>query len=215
MAFVRKANKSEVLNVVLEANDALAADNEIEIDRRVKAELERLRQAAYGDGYTAGERAAKLEGQAYKQRLADIEEALGRAVDEIAAPLKNFEEGFEDIVLQSAFKIVEICGLSGVSVAENGRRVLKRIFAEISEFSFAKTVEVRLNPEDLAILAAEGGGHKVDYIGDEGVVKGGVSVEIFGLSGDQFQNVGWDGTIQAKLSLIRDGLDIFGKEDGS
>jgi flagellar biosynthesis/type III secretory pathway protein FliH len=214
MAFVRKSDRSDLLKTVVEAKDALSADNTAEIDRRVKAEVEKLRNAGYADGYAAGQEAAKLEIEAYRNRLANVEEALVSAVDELTAPIKSFEDVIEDIILKCAFRIVELCSLSGGSFQESGARVLEYIWHEVSGFSFAKRVEIRLNPEDLAILAAEPRDANVHYIGDKTVLRGGVVVEVFGQSNDPFQNIGWDASIQAKLALIRDGLGVLAKSDG-
>lgn len=181
------------------------------LEARVKTEVERLRQQAEAEGRRLGEEqgreAARLEA-ADSMRTAIA--AMNSAARQLEAPLRDRELDIAEMVASLAFVLARhIVGTELKASSESVKLLVLQLVREAAaERNPHQSIVVRLNPSDLAAIAADELVENTRLIGDAQISRGGAFVEITSPNGDPIDKVEWDATVETRLTSIQEALAI-------
>jgi flagellar assembly protein FliH len=145
---------------------------------RTEEMLLALEREAYEAGFTAGERAGHETGQAAVRRLVQAIEQVQAGIEELHAQVvPEAERELLHLVLATARRVL------AYEVAENHPVVVAGVAAAREHFSVRVPLQIRIHPEDRAVLEAQGaevlarlsGGYEL--VEDTGLSRGGAVVE--------------------------------------
>lgn len=114
-------------------------------------------EKGHAEGVAAGiEEGRQQAREAAKIQLEQIESILSNVVSEISHPLETSRQAAENLIYQAMIRMVENVCLH--TMQQEGQAILKeqlnRVFDEIGEFE--GRIRMRLNPEDVSVLAELG-----------------------------------------------------------
>jgi flagellar biosynthesis/type III secretory pathway protein FliH len=207
MSFVTVTAKKAFVEAVLEEQAQVRAAQAAEVERRVAAEIARLRDAAEARGRAEGHEAREAE-------LAETAAALDAAVaavrdmaGQLAAPLARKEQEVGDLVMELAFLLARHMLGGAPGDKKSLQRLLTKMLAEASqERGPRQNILVRVNPVDHARLAGAFEGADVNLLADGAITAGGAKLEIFAADGDPLDQVEWDATIEGRAAAMRAAL---------
>lgn len=182
-----------------------------DIDSRVKAEVERLRQQAEAEGRRRGEEQGRQA--ARREAAEDIRSALAAmdsATRQLEAPLRDREVDIAEMVASLAFVLARhIVGAELKANSESVKLLVLQLVREAAaERNPHQSIVVRLNPADLAAIADDELVENTRLTGDPQISRGGAFVEITSPGGDPIDKVEWDATVETRLSSIQEALSI-------
>jgi len=197
-------------------NDVAPDSGAAAVEARVKAEVERLRQQAEAEGRRLGEEQGR---QAARQAAAaDIRgaiAAMNNAARQLEAPLRDREVDIAEMVASLAFVLARhVVGAELKANSESVKLLVLQLVREAAaERNPHQSIVVRLNPADLAAIAADELVENTKLVGDAQISRGGAFVEITSPNGDPIDKVEWDATVETRLTSIQEALSIQDEEE--
>jgi len=200
------------VQAVLAQDTATLAAQEAEINRRVRTEVNRLREQAEAEGRAQGAAGAEAALAQNQAALNTALAALDAAWHQLAAPLAQKEHDLAELAVELSFLLAR--HITGIEVAANPaslQGLVTRLIAEAAaERGPRQSLLLRLNPEDHAYLHKRIPAETATLLADNTIARGGALLEIITPEGDPIDKIEWDATLNGRFDAIRAALALPG-----
>lgn len=178
---------------------------ELEVQRRVRDELERLRQSTIAEAKTATETALRKASLPLEQQLQQALSALEEAAAQLTIPLARKEQYLADLSLDMAFQLAR--HIIGVTVTTDREPLLTLITDLLREAGTGRmpqqNLTVRLHPSDLSFIKEKLPETGFSFVADDSLSPGGALVELTQQDADPLDKTEWDARLENRLGIIQ------------
>lgn len=195
----------------IEPQPAPAIDEAVleqEIQRRVKGELDRLRQSTIAEARTATEEAVRNAALPLEQQFQQALSALEDAAAQLTTPLALKEQYLADLSLDMAFQLVR--HIIGVTVTQDREPLLKLITDLLREASTKRmpqqSLTIRLHPADLSVIKEKLPESDFSFTADNSLSPGDALVELTQNNADPLDKSEWDARLESRLGIVQKAL---------
>jgi flagellar biosynthesis/type III secretory pathway protein FliH len=211
---VSRNRAKNFVQTVLARDAAEIAAQEAEIQRRVKQEVAKLRDAALAEAKTEGEEAIRAEMAPQQEKLIQALAVLENSIAQLAAPLAHKEEELAGLVLDMAFLLARHIagGESGNAKAELARLVKTLLQEAAKERGPRQSMRLHLNPSDLSTLKGQLAEETLALVPDDSIAQGGALLELLTEEGDRLDKAEWDAKLENRFTTIHAALALPGKD---
>ncbi|MBU6418107.1 MAG: hypothetical protein KGQ79_00065 [Proteobacteria bacterium] len=213
MSFVTISRNRDFVQTVLAPDAAEIAAREAEIQRRVKQEVTKLRDAAFAEAKEAGETAARAAMAPQQEKLTRMLTVLEEAAAQFAAPLALKEQDLAELVLDMGFQLARHIagGESGNARAELAGLVKTLLKEAAAERGMNQTIRLHLHPSDIPALWNKLPDDTLVLVPDDSITPGGVLLELLAEDGDRQDKAEWDARLESRFTTLRAGLALPGE----
>ncbi len=210
MSFVTASRNRAFVQTVLVPDVAESAARDAEIQRRVKLEVTKLRDAALAEAREAGEAAARAAAAPQQEKLARLLAVMEQGVAQLAAPLALKEQDLAALVLDMAFQLARHIagGESGNARAELAGLVKTLLKEAAAERGPRQTMRLHLHPSDIPALKEKLSGEALALVADDSITPGGALLELLTEDGDRLDKTEWDARLESRFTALRAGLAL-------
>lgn len=214
MSFVTISRNRDFVQSVLARDVAEIAAQEAEIQRRVKQDVAKLREAAAAEARDEAQAAARAALQAQQEKLATAIESLEQAAAQLAAPLARKEQDLAALVLEMALLLARHIagGESGNASTELAGLVRHLLQEAAAERGPRQTLRLRLNAADLSVLQGKLSEDGLTLTADDAITPGGAMLELLTEDGDKLDKTEWDASLEGRFAALRTALALPGKD---
>ncbi len=214
MSFVvvsRQRHKNFV-QAVLSQDSAALAEQEAELNRRVRQEVARQRTRLEAEARAQAQQAAQATLAPELAALQTATAVLQSAAAQLTAPLAQKEQDLAALVTELGFLLARhILGVEAASHPAGLQNLVAKLLAEATLARGPRQrLLLRVNPADQAHLASHVPPEAADLLADECISQGGVRLELATPDGDPLDRVEWDATLESRLDAIRTALSTTG-----
>ena len=212
MSFVTTSRNRAFVQTVLAPDAAEIAARETEIQRRVKQEVAKLRDAAVTEAKEAGEAAARAAMAPQREKLVQTLAVLEQAMAQLAAPLALKEQDLTELVLDMGFQLARHIagGASGNARAKLAGLVTNLLREAAAERESRQTLRLHLHSSDVATLREKLPCEMLELVPDDSITPGGALLELLNDEGDRQDKAEWDARLESRFSTLRAGLGLPG-----
>lgn len=145
---------------------------EVDFSKRMETEVKRESEDAFAKGYEKAKQEYELATQELQSRYEDAIKNLDDARDEIPKYLKKIEAELSETALEIAKEVI----IKEVSIASSD--IALALAAKlIGELNDAKSIEIKVNPKDFALLQKKYENlENIKVLSDNAIAQGGVVV---------------------------------------
>ena len=213
MSFVTSSRNRNFVQAVLAPDTAEAAAREAEIQRRVKLEVTKLRDAALAEAKEAGEAAARAAMAPQREKLVRTLAILEQAAAQLAAPLALAEQDLAELVLDMGFQLARHIagGESGNARTELARLVKTLLKEAAAERGPRQTMRLHVHPSDIPALQEKLPGEALALVPDDSITPGGALLELVAEDGDRLDKTEWDARLESRFTALRESLALPGE----
>lgn len=213
MSFVTASRNRHFVQTVLAPDTADIAARDAEIQRRVKQEIAKIRDAAMSEAKEAGEAAALAAMAPQREKLARMLSVMEQGAAQFAAPLALKEQDLAELVLDMALQLARHIagGESGNARAELAGLVKNLLKEAAAECGPRQTIRLHLHPSDIPGLSEQLPGGALALVADESITPGGALLELTAEDGDKLDKTEWDARLESRFTALRESLALPGE----
>ncbi|MDE2319918.1 MAG: hypothetical protein KGK02_09505 [Rhodospirillales bacterium] len=213
MSFITTSRNRNFVQTVLAPDTAEIAAREAEIQRRVKLEVAKLRDAAFAEAKDAGEAAARAAMAPQQEKLGRILAILEQAAAQLVVPLALAEQDLAELVLDMGFQLARHIagGESGNARAELAELVKALLKEAAAERGPRQTMRLHLHPSDIPALRDKLPEAALALVPDDSITPGGALLELLAEDGDRLDKAEWDARLESRFTALRAGLGLPGE----
>lgn len=181
---------------------------EQEVQRRVKAELDKLRQSTITEAKTAAEEAVRNAALPLEQQFQQALSALEDATAQLTTPLARKEQYLAELSLDMAFQLAR--HIIGVTVTQDREPLLTLLTDLLHEASAERmpqqSLTIRLHPADLSVIKEKLPETGFSFTADNSLSPGGALVELTQKNADPLDKTEWDARLESRLGIVQKAL---------
>ncbi|MDE1905489.1 MAG: hypothetical protein KGH75_03450 [Rhodospirillales bacterium] len=213
MSFVTASRNRNFVQTVLAPDTAEIAARDVEIQRRVKQEIAKLRDTAMSEAKEAGEAAARAAMAPQREKLARMLSVMEQGAAQFAAPLALKEQDLAELVFDMALQLARHIagGESGNARAELAGLVKNLLKEAAAERGPRQTMRLHLHPSDIPALRDQLPGEALALVADESITPGGALLELAAEDGDKLDKTEWDARLESRFTALQARLALPGE----
>lgn len=210
MSFVTISRNRDFVQTVLARDAADIAAQDAEIQRRVKQEVAKLRDAAKAEAKAEGEEAARAAMAPQQAKLAQFLALLETCLAQLAAPLAQKEQDLAGLVLDMSFQLARHIagGESGLARVELAGLVKTLLQDAASEHGPRQSLLLHLHPSDVPLLSGKLPEGLLKLMPDDTITPGGALLEWLVEETDRLNKAEWDARLESRFTALRSPLAL-------